>query len=186
MMKLTTVLLVLAAFAGRVPAGDWTEPVEVRHELRRCIFYRARLAGEFLIVQANPEAGWHTFAMDNQQRAKEKLEGKPSLGGDLPTEIKVSHGLEAVGPWYQSPPKDFSKPELQWFSWGFDGQALFVAKVRHSGAGRARIAVQGQACTDTTCKQVNVAISLALGSAGPGRDRADLDWNALVRVRPLR
>ena len=58
--------------------------------------------------------------MDNRIRAEEKLAGKKSLGIDHPTEIKVSGGLEVEGPWHQTNPKDFSRPELRWFSWGFE------------------------------------------------------------------
>lgn len=176
-------MVVLAACAGAARAGDWTGAVEVRYEFKRCVSYRARLNGEFLIIQATHEPGWHTYAMDNKQRAEEKLAGRQSLGIDGPTEIRVTRGLEAAGPWRQSPPKDFSKPELQWFSWGFDEQALFVAKVRRSGAGPARITVRGQACTETTCKQIDVAISLPLAGGNTRADASDADFKALVQVR---
>ena len=188
MIKLTRrtavkAMMVLVAGTEAARAGDWTDAVEVRHELKRCVSYRARLAGEFLVVQASHEAGWHTYAMDNKQRAKEKLAGRESLGIDGPTEIRLTQGLEVVGPWYQSPPKDYSRPELLWFTWGFDGQALLVAKVRRSGAGPARIAVGGQACTETTCKQIDVAISLPLADAKTDAAYSGVDFKALVRVR---
>ncbi len=176
-------MLVLAVFAAAARAGDWTDAVEVRHEHRPCVSYRARLAGQFVVVQATLEPGWHTFAMDNKQRAKEKLAGRESLGIDSPTEIKLSQGLEVVRPWYQTSPKDFSKPDLLWFTWGFDGQALFVAKVRRTGAGPARIAVGGQACTDTICKQVDVEIPLPLPRAATNTNPSALDFKTLVRVR---
>ena len=86
------------------------------------------------MVRAAIEPGWHTFAMDNKQRAEEKLAGRKSLGIDHPTEITLTGGLEMAGPWYQTPPKDFSKPELRWFSWGFERQALFAAKIRRRAA----------------------------------------------------
>jgi hypothetical protein len=165
-------------------AGSWTPPVEVRHELKRSISYRARLSGEFLVVQARLDPGWHTFAMDNKQRAKEKLAGKPSLGIDLSTEITASHGLEIAGPWFQSRPNDFSKPELRWFSWGFEQQALFVAKARRSGPGPAQIAIRGQACSDTTCKNIDVSISLPLVSPSDQEtNTSDIDFKTLVQVR---
>jgi hypothetical protein len=164
-------------------AGEWTEPVEVRHELKRCVGYRARLSGQFLVIQATHEAGWHTYAMDNKQRAQEKLAGRRSLGIDRPTEIRLSEGLELAGPWYQSPPKDFSKPELRWFSWGFEGQTLFVTKVRRSGAGPARIAVRGQACTEATCKDIDLTISLPLAGTRSEAAPPDIDFKALVQVR---
>jgi hypothetical protein len=161
--------------------GEWSNAVEVRHEENLCVSYQARLDGPYLVVRATVEPGWHTFAMDNKQRAEEKLAGKRSLGIDHPTEIVLSGGLEAVGPWYQSPPKDFSRPELRWFSWGFEGQAVFVTKVRRSGSGQARIVIRGQACTETTCKNIDVAMPFALTDTGA--DKADVNLKNLVQVR---
>jgi hypothetical protein len=164
-------------------AADWTDPVEIRQELKRCVSYRARLDGQFLVVQATHETGWHTYAMDNKHRAQEKLAGKRSLGIDRPTEIGLTEGLELAGPWYQSPPKDFSKPGLRWFSWGFEGQALFVAKARRSGAGPARIAIRGQACTEATCKNIDVEISVPLVEAQTDAAASGIDFKTLVQVR---
>ena len=175
-------MIVLAACAQAVWAGDWTGPVAITHELRPCVSYRARLAGDFLVVQAKIEPGWHSFAMDNKQRAEEKLAGKQSLGIDGPTEITLTSGLQVAGPWYQSAPKDASKAELRWYTWIFEGEALFVAKVRRSGAGPAQIAIGGQACTDTICKQIDVTIPLPLpAKADPGP--LGIDLKTLVPVR---
>ena len=171
------------ALAGTVRAQDWTRPVEVTYDQKRCISYRARLSGRFLVVEATPEPGWHTFAMDNTSRATEKLEGKKPLGLDLPTEISVARGLERDGSWFQSPPKDFSKPELRWYSWGFEGRALFVVKVRRSGSGPARIAVLGQVCTESVCRRVDVAISLPLTAPGSNAGMPAVDLKSLVQVR---
>src|SRR5580693_10713429 len=121
--------MITALMAVVLIAGGWTAPVEVRFQEDLCLSYKARLDGPFLVVRATVEPGWHTFAMDNKQRAEEKLAGKRSLGIDHPTEIVLSGGLEAVGPWYQSAPKNFSKPELRWFSWGYEQQAFFVTRV---------------------------------------------------------
>jgi DsbC/DsbD-like thiol-disulfide interchange protein len=175
-LKLTTMALVLARTAG---AADWTDPVEVRHEMKRCVSYRARLSGEFVVVQVNLEPGWHTFAMDNSRRAAERLAGQQSLGVEQPTQITVSQGLEVTGPWHQTQPKDFSKPELRWFSWGFDQQAVFVAKVHRSGAGPAQVAIRGQACTESTCKNIDIAVTLPLA----GKDLESPDLKSLVQVR---
>ena len=89
-VKAMIVLAVACAEATR--AGDWTGAVEVRHDFKRCVSYRARWDGEFLVVQATHEAGWHTYAMDNKQRAEEKLAGRESLGIDGPTEIRLTPG----------------------------------------------------------------------------------------------
>jgi DsbC/DsbD-like thiol-disulfide interchange protein len=167
--------------AGSLRASDWSEPVEVLHEHQPCVTYRAKLDGEFLLVQAKIEPGWHTFVMDNKQRSAEKLAGKQSLGVDGPTEIAVSGGLDVAGPWYQSAPKDFSKPELRWFSWGYEGEARFAAKVRRSGAGPAQIGIRGQACTETTCKNIEVAISIPVSA--PAGSATEVDLKTLVPVR---
>jgi hypothetical protein len=180
MIKLVILMLGIAHANAARPA-EWSNAVEVRHEENLCVSYQARLDGEYLVVRATIESGWHTFAMDNKQRAEEKLAGKRSLGIDHPTEIVVSGGLEAVGPWYQSPPKDFSRPELRWFSWGFERQALFVTKIRRSGAGPARLAIRGQACTETTCKNIDVAMSLRL--AGSDSNSPGVELKNLVQVR---
>jgi hypothetical protein len=174
-------LILCLAIASAARTAEWSNAVEVRHEENLCVSYQARLDGPYLVVRAALESGWHTFAMDNKRRAEEKLAGKRSLGIDHPTEIVLTGGLEAVGPWYQSPPKDFSRPELRWFSWGFERQALFVTKIRRKGAGPARIAIRGQACTETTCKNIDVAMSLPVVSTGA--DPSEIDLKNLVQVR---
>lgn len=160
----------LLALLGAVTLGAaWSESVEVRLGSDKCITYRVRLDGEYLVVEATPEKGWHTFSMDNELRAKEALAGKRSLGIDAPTQITISNGLEPTGGWYQPEPGNFSKPDLRWFSWGYEKPALFVRKVRKTGKGPAEIAIRGQACTETSCKNIEVALSLPLPAtvAGP-------------------
>lgn len=169
----------LLLLASTLIAGDWTSPVEVRHDETLCLSYRARLDGSYLVVEAAIEPGWHTFAMDNKQRAEEKLAGKRSLGMDRPTEIAVS-GLSVTGPWLQTPPKDFSKPEIRWYSFGFEQQARFAAKVE--GAGPAKISIRGQACTETTCKNIDATISLSANSKANGQ-MSSFDLKSLILVR---
>ena len=168
------------ACIGDARAQDWTAPVEVLHELKRCVSYRATVNGEHLVIRVALEPGWHTFAMDNVKRAEEKLAGRQSLGIDQPTEITLTGALAASPPWLQSPPKDFSKPELRWFSWGFENQAMFVAKVRRLGPGLAEIGIRGQACTETTCKNIDVSISLPAGGKAGG---SPVDLKTLVPVK---
>jgi hypothetical protein len=170
-------LLLLASVAA---AGVWTAPVEVRHEDAVCVAYRARLDGPYLVVRATVGSGWHTFAMDNQKRASEKLAGKPALSVDKATEIAASGGIEIEGPWYQTVPKDFSRPELRWFSWGFDQEAVFAARVRRTGGTAANLRMRGQACTETICKNVDVTISLPVSAPAPS---AELDLKQLVPVQ---
>jgi hypothetical protein len=164
-------------------ARGWSDPAEVRYEDTLCVSYQARLDGPYLVVRAELGPGWHTFAMDNKRRADEKLAGKPPLSLDRPTEINSSGGLDVVGPWSQSPPKDFSRPELRWFSWGFEKQALFAARVRRSGGGPARIVVQGQTCQETICRNVNVTLSLPLAGVSLDGAASEIDVKNLVPVR---
>lgn len=163
-------------------ASGWTEPVEVRQEENLCLTYQAKLEGSLLIVRAKIEPGWHTFAMDIKKRADEKLAGKTSLGIERGTEFLLSGGLKTVGPWYQSAPKDFSKPEIRYFSWGYEQQATFAAKVARTGAGPVRIAVRGQACTETICKNIDATISLALDAVHAAGD-PEINLKNLILVR---
>jgi DsbC/DsbD-like thiol-disulfide interchange protein len=171
------VLLAVLVY-GAAAAGDWSEPVLVTHQDDIVVQYRARLDGPYLVVKVALEPGWHTFAMDNERRAKERLAGKMSLGIDQQTEIKVEGGLKLAGPWYQPKPKDFSKPDLRWFSFGFEKESMFVAKVE--GAAPAELNIRGQACTETTCKNINVDLTLP---AQKPEGAQEVDLTKLVQVR---
>jgi hypothetical protein len=174
-------LLGAGSFLPAAETRDWSEPVEIRHEEALCVAYRARLSGDYLVVSAAHEPKWHTYAMDNKVRALEKLAGKQSLGIDKPTELTVSNGLELAGPWMQTPPKDLSQPELRLFAWAYEGEAMFVAKVKKTGPGPAKVGIRGQACSESTCKNIDVAISVPMnGSAGK---RAEVELKGLLPVR---
>ncbi len=143
-------------------AGGWTEPAVVRHDLKPVVSYRAAHGNGALIVEVSLEPGWHTFSMDNEVLAAEKLAGKKSLGLDQPTAISLSDGLEPDGGWTQSAPKDFSRPELRWYAWGFENKAYFSVKTKKTGAGPAKASIRAQACTDTVCKNIDLAIPIPL------------------------
>lgn len=153
--------------------------VEVRHETTLCVTYSARLAGDYLVIQATHETPWHTNSMDNKVRVEEKLAGKKALGVDQPTEFKVTGGAEVQGPWYQTVPKDLSKPDLRWYTWVFEGKATFAAKVKRTGTAPIQIGIRGQACTESTCKNIDSAITLTASSAGG----APVDLKSLTPVR---
>ncbi|MCU0247186.1 MAG: protein-disulfide reductase DsbD N-terminal domain-containing protein [Bryobacter sp.] len=158
---MTTLLLVTLL------AGEWSKPAVVEHDDRPAMVYRARWDGTHVVVEVTPEPGWHTFAMDNRQRHEEKLAGKPSLGVEKSTSIAVEDGLAVTGAWRQSPPEDFSKPELRIFTFGFLKRALFAAPARKTGDGPATVTVKGQACRASVC--LNVSVTLEVGLAGaPG------------------
>lgn len=157
-----------------VSAAEWSKPVEVVVDDTICATYKARVDdGGNLTIHLTLADGWHTFAMDNQIRANEKLAGKKALGMDRPTSFTVTGGLAVDGPWRQPVLADFSKPELRIFSWGFEKNALFVAKVKRSGSEKnAKIAIRAQACTPAICKDITKELELDLtvptGPAEPG------------------
>jgi len=179
-MKTLILLSVALAASGR--AGEWTQPVEVRSQETLCLAYQARLDGPFLVIRAKIEPGWHTFAMDNKQRAEEKLAGKRALSVDRATEIDVGGSLESLAPWYQTPPRDFSRPQLRWFSWGFEREATFATKVRQSGAGPAQITIRGQACTETVCKNIDATVSFTVNKAETAAGQTEVDLKSLTPV----
>ena len=153
------------------------QAAEVTHDGKVVLSYRAQWDGDYLVVRAAIEPGWHTFVMDNQERQKEKLKGKPSLGIEKSTEITVE-GLNPTGPWLQSEPKDFSKPELRWYSWGFERDAVFATKAKRAGQGPAKVGIQGQACSGDICKNIDVEIPVPSGKQTSG-----LDLKSLTPVR---
>lgn len=157
MMRLALVL----SMAGAACAADWSAPAEVRHDDALVVAYTAKVDGPYLVVKATLGQGWHTFALDNVQRVEEKLAGKPALSMDKSTEVAASGGLELAGPWRQTTPKEFSRPELRMYSFGYDGEGLFAAKVRRVGASPAKVRVRAQACTETVCKNVDVTLTVA-------------------------
>ncbi len=170
----------LLLFASLACAADWSQPAEVRYEDALVISYTARVDGPYLVVRANIGQGWHTFALDNVQRVQEKLAGKPSLSMDRSTEIAVT-GVQVDGPWHQSPPKDFSRPNLRMFSFGYDRDVIFAAKVRPAGAGSAKLRIRGQACTETICKNIDVPLTVAV-PAKPGAS-PEVKLQELVQAR---
>ncbi len=154
--------LALLVFAGALSAGDWSAPAEVFHDDKRCVSYRARWNGAYVIVEVSVDPGWHTFAMDNRVRHEEKLKGKPSLGVEKDTTITVANGLETDGKWLQTAPQDFSKPELRWFTYGFEGTAYFAAKATKSASGPAQVHLKAQACAKEVCKNIDVTMAVPL------------------------
>ena len=177
---MTLRIAVLTLFALAAHAGDWTAPVDVGLGDEHAVSYRAKLDGDYLVVEAKQLNGWHTYAMDNELRAKEALKGKPSLGIDAPTQIEVTGALAVDGPWKQSEPHDYSKPAMRWYTWGYDEPALFAAKVKKTGAGAGEVAIRGQACDDKRCKNIDITLSVPAEGLG---GKSTLDLTALVSVR---
>lgn len=166
--------LALAVFAAALDAGEWSKPAEVFHDDKRCVSYRARWNGEYAIVEVSVDPGWHTFAMDNRIRHEEKLKGKPSLGVEKDTTIALSDGLGAEGKWLQTSPQDFSRPELRWFTYGFEGKAYFAVKAGKTGAGPGKVHLKAQACAKEICKNIDVTMEVAMTPDSDGFDASSL------------
>ncbi len=145
-------------------AAGWGGPMEVRVDDEVCATYEAKLAGEELVVRVKLGKGWHTFAMDNAVRAAEALKGRKALGMDQPTRVTVGEGLTVNGGWRQTVPVDFSKPELRIFTWGYEGEAVFVVPVKRVGE-VGKVGVKAQACTASICKNIDVKVEVATGPA---------------------
>jgi DsbC/DsbD-like thiol-disulfide interchange protein len=152
-MMILSFLLFFAAGA-LFAAGD----VEVRHDDKLAVTYRAAWTGDHVVVRASIEPGWHTFCLDNKIREKEKLRGKPSLGSEMPTAITLSGGLQEAGAWLQTPPKDFSKPAERYYSFGYDREAVFAVPVKRTGKAPGQVALKAQACTESVCKNIDIDI----------------------------
>lgn len=150
------------ANAARDDAASWCEAAVVERDGQPCVTYRARLSGAFLVVEALHAPGWHSYAMDNAQRVAAALDGRPSLGAELPTNIEVE-GCEVVSRWHQSRPDDLSQPELMWFTWGFRDRATFAVRIADPSP-ELLVTVRGQVCNDATCAGVDVGLELTTGN----------------------
>jgi len=158
------------------PVNDgWSPPVEARRRNLKVASYRAKLAGNVLLVEVTHEPGWHTYALDNLERARKKA-GEPALGIEKSTRIELSGGLRTAGKWRQSPPKDLSQPEISWYTWGFEDTALFAVKIQRRGmAKEAVITINGQACKETTCALIDdLEIRLPLNASSSEKTSFDL------------
>ena len=116
------------------------------------VTYLARIEGDWLVVEARHEPGWHTYAMDNPERA-EQASARSTTEAELPTVITPSPEIVLAGPWRQTDPIDLSDPEILWYTWGFEDRSFFAARVERTEPG-AWVAVNAQACTDKLCAMV--------------------------------
>ena len=142
------------------------------------VSYRARIEGDWLIVEATHEPGWHTYSMDNVVRAREKS-GKPEPETELPTVITPLTGLTVEGDWRQSTPLDLSTPDIRWYTWGFEGRSYFAARVGEATS-PSSVQVDAQACTDELCAMVDALVVPV--EAGVPEGRISVDPATLVVV----
>ncbi len=191
-MMISLLLAILSvAWGNDEPA--WSKEVAVLRDGEAIVRFQARIVDNYLLVKATHQAGWHTYAMDNEMRAAKALQGKKSLGIEQGLEIKVESGLELDANWLQTKPKDLSKPELRWFTYGFDNTALFARHAKAVTAEQAVLHIKGQACSGETCCLIDVTLKLQTANqasashASTQEDRAqsmlkDLVLKGLVSV----
>jgi hypothetical protein len=165
------VIIAMIVSSGALADDGWTEPVPVMNRAKIALTYRAGIAGEYLIVEANHTPGWHTYAMDNMERARE-ASGDENPESEQPTRIAISGGAKAAGAWRQTPPEDLSRPDIHWFTWGFEGVARFAVPIERTGDGDIVVTISAQSCDAASCTMVKeLKTTLPQGSAGP-RDAA--------------
>ena len=151
-----SVALLAALVAAPFALGDdgWSEPVPVMNRAKIALTYRAKIAGDFVIVEANHSKGWHTYSMDNTIRAR-KATGDEHPESELPTRIAVSGGAKVSGDWMQTAPVDMSQPSIKWYTWGFEGVARFAAPIERVGDEDIVLTIDAQSCDPSSCTMVN-------------------------------
>jgi hypothetical protein len=165
----------IAFFAAIVAApfalgeDGWTEPVPVMNRAKIALTYRAKVAGDYLLVEASHSEGWHTYSMDNTVRARAAT-GDENPDSELPTRIAVSGGATVKGDWMQSAPKDMSQPSIKWYTWGFEGVARFAVPIEKTGDEDIVLTIDAQSCDPSSCTMVSdlkIVVPGAPGNAEP-------------------
>lgn len=149
-------------------AQEWSDPISIyRRREGTVLSYRAKFDSGYLIVEAKHGEGWHTYTMDNVQRAQKKS-GKEKPETELPTVITIDDGITTAGPWHQSIPKNLTMKEINWYTWGFENTAYFAIKAEKIAGSTATITISAQACNATSCSMVDgEKITVALPQSLP-------------------
>jgi hypothetical protein len=150
--------LVLTVSTADEPA--WSTAAVVRQGSQPVVRFQARIDGDYLFVRATHEKEWHTYAMDNEARGLKTLQGRTSLGIEQGVAIGVKSGLEMDAPWLQTRPRDLSKPELRWYTYGFDQTAIFACRIKTVTSAPVVVRVRGQACSGESCRNIDVVLEL--------------------------
>ena len=151
-----SLLGLLEVSSSETPGRQAESGVQVWLDDMQAVSYRARVEGDWLVVEATHEPGWHTYTMDNVIRAREKS-GKTRPETELPTVITPLGGLTIHGSWRQSPPLDLSTPDIRWYTWGFEGRSYFAARVDKAVL-PSSVRIDAQACTDELCAMVDALV----------------------------
>lgn len=171
--------LIIATVFLIPPAASEPAAVVDNSSTKPIVTYQAMIQNDHLVIRARHAKGWHTYAMDNDVRAKRKLAGRPSLGVEAPTAIELK-GLKILGPWLQSSPQDMSMPELRWFRWGYSDDAWFAVRLKPvSSPSEAVVRIRGQVCDDQHCHKVDVLLTL---DAAVDAKPAECPLKTLIKV----
>ena len=165
--------------------GQWSEAYEVMYRFDVIVTYKAKLDGDVLLIEATHASEWHTYSMDNIERARKKS-GKEDPETELPTRIEISGGLKIPGNWYQTEPIELSQPEILWYTWGFEKVSRFAVRVERIEGKEAKITINGQVCTETLCSTVDDAtLTIPLPSKNEfiaNKNKGSDELNTLVEV----
>lgn len=155
----------------------------VHHGDTPVVTYRAFLHNDYLVIESKHGQGWHTYAIDNEMRASDALKGKQSLGVEQGIKIVLPKSVKTEGPWLQTQPMDLSKPELRWYTFGFEGTAYFARKIKKSKK-PFTVKISGQACNANTCCRVSIELVPVEGAAKKEKRRQLTDvLKSLSKVR---
>jgi hypothetical protein len=175
--------LVVGAPLAIAESSGWTPPIEIRKGKEVAVRYRAKLSGDIVWVEAVHGTGWHTYSLDNAERARKKT-GVPVIGIEQPTVISIDGSAKATGKWRQSRPKDLSQPELEWYTWGFEDRAIFATRLETREAKTVKLIINAQACKATQCAIVDDAELVVSRSRNSAQDIRQ--WNDLIESGDLR
>ncbi|MGJ8672180.1 Trx7/PDZ domain-containing (seleno)protein [Rubritalea sp.] len=128
---------------------NWSATEAIRKGNEIAVEYRATITNKHLIIEAKHHKGWHTYALNNPQLAI-KLKGKVG-DQDLPTAITLPSNIKPSQGWLQSPPNDYSKPEIHWYTWGFEGTSYFAIALDEMPKQAIEVGIRSQACTSESC-----------------------------------
>lgn len=181
--------VVLLALGQQIMAADdessvWSKESQVLHGTTTVVQIRARVVGDVLQIELKHQPEWHTYAMDNEKRAKEKLAGQMSLGIQEGLSVQIKGDVKQTKGWFQSKPTDYSDPEIRWYAWGFSGTSMLATQVDLKESASLQIAISGQACNESACIIINESIEVPVTRSD---DDADIvDWKSLVEVEEVR
>ena len=150
-VKLITHLL--PATDGLTPTFAWSPAEAAFYGELVVVRYRAALFGSTLVVEASHTEGWKTYAKDNVHRAREVLGEAAEC--EQPTVINLPATVATAGDWRQTRPKNYSNPEINWFTWGFEGKAYFSIELESWPQDGFEITVSAQVCDSKSCAMAN-------------------------------